>query len=409
MAILVMRKIIKIRNFFSLPLYGLALAASMANVYAGEGDTVRPFVDVSMAYDSNLFRFATDVEAVAAGANPSLAGLSSIPSLTWQRYGAGLDIDWKQGRQQVSARVAANKSLYSKFSDLLDYTGRDLKGEWKWQLGNRWSGLLSASQNRTLAPYTNYLSGVIENNVRTENDQVFQADYWFHPEWRARARLSNSSLSYSATTQKVRDNDFQRAMFGLYRLGQAVESAGVEFTMTDGSFDANANNDFREQGIRLVGIWNYSGKTRYTGRLGYIQRSRDSLTRNDFSGPEWRFEARWQPTGKTQFEAAWFRDLRSNDTNTAGYEIADGVSLTAAWVVAPKTRLIGQGSYEWVDFQGDSRRDKVGNIGITASYEIWSGGSVSASLQHAWRDSSAALNDPDYESNSLFVSANLKF
>ncbi len=382
-------------RFLHRVLFAILVVGEAACAFAGEGDTLRPFFNASMGYDSNLFRFA-----------------SSIPSITYQRYGAGVDMDWKQGRQQVKARLAADKTRYSKFSSLLDYTGRDINGEWKWQLGNRWSGLLSAKQNRTLAPYSNYLTKTIDSNVRTENQQVFQADYWFHTDWRARARLSNSSLAYSAATQKVRDNDSRRASFGLYRLGQAVESVGVELSNTDGSYDnlppGVPDQDFREQGIRLVGTWNYSGKTRFNGHLGYIQRSRQSPTGKDFSGPEWRFEMRWQPSGKSQIEGAFFRDLRANDAADAGYEMADGVSLTAVWLVAPKTRLIGQGSYENIEYQGSTRRtDKLASLGVSASYEIWRGGDIAAGLQHSRRKSNDST--AKFDSNALFVSANLKF
>ncbi len=389
-------------RFLHRVLFAMVVMGEAVSALAGEGDTLRPFFNASMGYDSNLFRFASDAEAAA-----STVGASSIPSVTYQRYGAGIDLDWKQGRQQVKARVSGDKTRYSKFSSLLDYTGRDINGEWKWQLGNRWSGLLSAKQNRTLAPYSNYLTNTIDSNVRTENQQVFQADYWFHTDWRARARLSNSSLAYSAVTQKTRNNDNRRASFGLYRLGQAVESVGVELSNTDGSYDSLPTSDFREQGIRLLGTWNYSGKTRFNGHLGYIQRSRQSVTGRDFSGPEWRFEARWQPSGKSQVEAAFFRDLRANDVAVAGYELADGVSLTAAWLVAPKTRLIGQGSYENIEYQGTPRTDKLASLGVSASYEIWRGGDVAAGLQHSRRKSNDST--AKFDSNALFVSANLKF
>lgn len=379
---------------------GLFLAA--ASVWAGEGDTLRPFVNASMGYDSNLFRFANDAEAAA-----STVGASSIQSVTYQRYGAGVDLDWKQGRQQFNARFAGDKTRYSKFSNLLDYTGRDINGEWKWQLGNRWSGVLSAAQNRSLTPYSDTLTGVIGSNVRTNDQQTFQADYWFHSDWRARARWSNSVASYSAASQKSRDNEVSTATFGAYRLGQTVDSVGVELVSIEGSYPNSIVSDFREQGLHLLGSWNYSGKTRLSGRLGYIQRERPAAVVRNFSGPEWRFDARWIPTGKAQIEAAFFRDLRSNDAVGSGHEVADGISLSASWLVAPKTRLVGQGSYEDITYQGDARSDKLASLGVSASYEMWRGGDVSAGLQHSQRASSDSA--AEFSSNSLFVSANLKF
>ena len=387
-------------------LLGLVMLFSAVSVYAGEGDTLRPFVNASMGYDSNLFRFASDAEAAA-----STVGVSAIPSVTYQRYGAGVDLDWKQGRQAVTGRIAADKTSFSKFSSLLDYTGRDINAAWKWQLGNRWSGLLSASQNRTLAPYSDFLTGTIGSNVRTDDRQTFQADYWFHSDWRARAGFSNFSSAYSAASQSTRDNQNKRATLGLYRLGQTIESVGVELSSTQGSYNSLPTSDFREQGLRLLGIWNYSGISRFTGRVGYVQRNRQSLVGKDYSGPDWRLEARWLPTGKTQFEGAFYRDLRANDTAPSGYEVVDGISLSAVWLVAPKTRLIGQGSYERIEYQGSAQSDKVASLGLSASYEVWPGGEISAGLQHSQRQSNASIagSSPAFDADTFFVSANLKF
>jgi exopolysaccharide biosynthesis operon protein EpsL len=398
LAILVMRRLL-----------GLAMFFSAVSVSAGEGDVLRPFVNVSMGYDSNLFRFASDSEASAVGASPlsPLFGITSIDAVTYQRYGAGVDLDWKQGRQEITARLAADKTSFSKFSSLLDYTGRDINGEWKWQLGNRWSGRLLASQNRTLAPYSDTLTGTIGSNVRTDDRQVFQADYWFHTDWRARAGLSNFSSAYSSVSQRTRDNQNKRATLGLYRLGQTIESVGVELSNTQGSYNSLASSDFREQGVRLLGIWNYSGKSRFTGRVGYVQRTRQTVVGRDYSGPDWRLEARWLPTGKTQFEGAFYRDLRANDTALSGYEVVDGISFSAVWLVAPKTRLIGQGSYERIEYQGSTQSDKLASLGLSASYEVWRGGEISAGLQHSQRQSNVAA--AGFNADTLFVSANLKF
>lgn len=372
----------------------------VASGFAGEGDAIRPFFSASMLYDSNLFRFSDDAEA-----SLSTLGVTEIPSVSMQRYGAGIDADLRKGRQQFRARVAVDKTLFSKFAKLLDNTGRDLNAEWKWQAGNRWSGRLAASHKRVLAPYTSNTSNAIESNLRTDDQQVFQADYWFHPDWRARASLSHTSASYSA--QKTRDNTRDNATFGLYRLGQSIESLGVEIFNIDGSFDSNGARDFREQGLRLVGAWNFSGKTRLNGRLGYMQRSRDAVAASDFSGPEWRFEARWQPTGKIQVEGAFFRDLRTNDEVGTDYEVADGIKLTASMAITPKTRLIGEVSREHVEYQGIVRKDKGTDVGISASYEAWRGGDISVGVRHSKRESPIARRE--FDSNSVFISANLKF
>lgn len=388
-----------IKSSFWLIAAGMLSVTSVAS--AGEGDTFRPFVNVNMGYDNNLFRFANDAEALTS------TGENKIPAISYQIYGAGVDLDLKRGRQQVVARVAGNKTIYSKFSNVLDYTGREINGNWKWQLGNHWSGNLTASQNRTQSTYNDNTNFTLASNVRTDNKQAFQADYWFHTDWRVRAGLSNSNSNYSALSQKYRDYKTTGSNIGLYRLGQVVESVGVELTQSEGAYDVSPNSNYNEQGVRLSGVWNYSGKTRITGRVGYKQRDRPSNLNRDFSGFEWNLRTTWTPTGKSQVEASVYRDLRVNDAVLSGNEVADGISVSAALLVAPKTRLNTQVSYEDIGFKGDSRRDKLANLSISASYEAWRGGDVAVGLQHSSRESSDKT--AEFDSDSLFISANLRF
>jgi hypothetical protein len=409
MAVLVMQKSPLSQMILRRSLLGVIAASCcpVTSAWAVEGDLLRPFVNISMGYDSNLFRFANAAEAADVGRDPdsALFGVTAIDALTYQRYGAGIDMDLKTGRQQIRARVAADKTFFSKFAKLLDYAGKEMNAEWKWQVGNHWSGQLLTAQKRILAPYTDNTNNTIESNLRTDAQQVFQAEYGFHPDWRARARLSQATTDYSA--QKSRDNTRNSVLFGLYRLGQTIESLGVEISTTHGAYASNGARDYREQGLRFLGIWNYSGKTRLNGHLGYRQRNRDHQSENDFSGAEWQFEARWQPTGKTQFAAAYYRELRADNEINSDYEVVDGVKLTAIWLVMPKTRLISEISREHFDYQGLLHKEKQNNISLTASYAAWAGGDISAGVKLIKRESPEALRE--YSSNFVFISANLKF
>lgn len=387
----------------------LALPAAFAQ--AGEGDTLRPFVTATYGYDSNIFRFADDNEAFLTGLfsppGSPLSGVQKIESVTYRRYGAGLDLDWKQGRQAVTGRVSGNKTSFSRYADLLDYSGRDIRGEWKWALGNRWSGLLSGSQVRSQAPYTNQGTGTLDSNLRSEENFAFQADYWFHTDWRARARVERYDLGYSEASQQYRDRTRDTLTLGLYRLGNTVTRLGTELVTTQGEPPTVANSEFDERALRLVGEWTLSGKTRLTGRLGYIQRTRTNPGAQDYSGPEWRFEAIWSPSGKSLVQATLSRDLRDSELGSNFFEKVDSLGLSASWQVLPKVRLQGSVSYDKVDAQGILRNDDVLNASLSMAYEIWRGGEISLGYQRSSRDSSSPTSE--YDSNALFLNANLIF
>lgn len=379
-----------------------------------EGDTLRPFVNASFGYDSNIFRFANDAEVAAYSASlgcllapTSLCAATRIEPVSYWRYGAGLNLDWKQGRQEVTGKVSADKTRFSRYSDLLDYTGRDIQGEWKWTLGNQWSGLLSGNQLRTLAPYTNQGTGTLGSNLRTEETTAFQADYWFHTEWKARARIEHYTLAYSAASQQFRDRTRNTGTLGLYRLGNTVQRLGVELVDVQGENPGTPGTDFSEHALRLVGEWVPTGKTRLIGRLGYISRTRSAPGSKDYSGPEWRLEANWTPTGKTLLQATLARDLRDSDLGGASFEVADSLGLNANWQFLPKTRLQAALSYERVDYNGVVRQDSLWNSSLAVVHEAWRGGEVSAGVQRSIRSSTNGIYD--FASNALFLNANLTF
>jgi len=381
----------------------LLLATGQAR--ALEGDTLRPFISANVGIDSNLFRFSSDAQAQA-----STIG-EPIQSVSYQRYGAGIDVDWKQGRQQVTARLAADRTLFSRYSNLLDYTGQDLNGEWKWQLGNRWSGIASASTTRTQSPYTD-VSGIVANNVVTDDKLAFQADYWLHADWRARVRLDENKRKYSDTNRQPSDSKYSIVTVGLYRQGGMVERVGVELTDSSGEYpnrvlSPTLDNRSEEQSVRLVASWTLSGKSNLSGSIGQAKRTHPNVSNHDFSGMEWRLAGRWLPTGKTQVEAALSRDLRASDTATVNNEVADAINLSAVWQVLPKTGISGQVGYQRIDYEGSTRKDDLQTATLSVSHEAWRGGNITVGVQHSRRDSTIALQE--FSANTLFVAANLKF
>jgi hypothetical protein len=383
---------------------GVSLTPGFAD--AAEGDFLRPFVEASMGYDSNLFRFASDAQALAS----SLA--APIQGITYQRYGAGLDVDWKQGRQQVTGHIAANQTQFSRYANLLDNSGQDLSGNWNWQLGNRWSGVLSATQNKSLAPYTNQFTGNIVNNVVTNDSQTFQANYGFHSNWSARLQLDHTEHSYTSLLQSFSNSNTTTTTLGLYHLGKVIDRLGVELVDREGEFPdrpvPNAlGNRFKEKSFRIAGNWAVSGKSSFSGFIGYAQRSYPEVGQRNYDGMQWRLVGTWLPTGKSQLGATLYRELRDWESTTINYVSADGINLSAAWQVLPKTRIIAQGSNERISYVGISDHEQETILSLSANYGVWRGGGIAAGLQRSWRRADNVARD--YDSSMLFLSTSLKF
>lgn len=75
----------------------VALILSSASAQAMTGDILQPFVFYRATRDNNLFRTSSNEETDL-----------------YQQFGAGVLLDWYQSRQEVTAKIGANKTTFSK-------------------------------------------------------------------------------------------------------------------------------------------------------------------------------------------------------------------------------------------------------------------------------------------------------
>ena len=135
---------------------GLALGLLLAlPAIAKEGDTFRPFVSVGYFYDSNLFR-------LDEGENASLVTQRDD---RYRVVSAGIDVDWKPGRQQIVANVTKTWIRYDRYT-YVDFDGDDMQATWNWRLGNRLSGNLGAAKSTSLSAFEDV--GLLPNEVDRE-------------------------------------------------------------------------------------------------------------------------------------------------------------------------------------------------------------------------------------------------
>ncbi len=387
-----------------LPLLLLVLGTHAGLLHAGEGDTFRPRATYSYSYESNLFRLENDLDALIS------MGETSIHSETYQSLGVGFDLDWKQGRQRVVSRAMVSKTRFDRYTQL-DYDGQDFKLEWQWQLGNYWKGNLGATQVKSLGSFRE-VNGLV-SNTRTSENLYFTADYRFHSRWLANFRANSASTDYSALAQKPSNSEADTLGAGLYYLGHSIERIGVELRNSDGRFPGRTlpttlATGYRERGIDFIANYTATGKSRLNTRIGYIQRDNKNLAGRDYSGFEWRLDGTWFPTGKSLVGLSLFRDISNSEYAQSNHSLIDGISLNWQWQMLPKTRMQASMAWEHVDYDSiPARKDKVFTAGLSATYEVWRGGEISAGLQRETRDANVFLLD--YTSNVLFLNTNLLF
>lgn len=387
-------------------LYGLFVMGVLLSTAAsaGEGDFLRPLVNAAYYYDSNIFRFAGDFE-VPLNIGGEATG-NKIQSVNYALLGAGLLLDWQQGRQRIQSRALVNTAKFSRYEAILDYDGYDLNARWDWQLGNRWRGQLGAERTKTLGSYDNVVG--VTSNTRTVSRYNLRAVRDLHTDWQAEARYNRNSSKYSS--DKSRDVDVDAFSLGVYRLGGTLQRMGLELRYSDVQRPNKTvtQSDATEWGLFGVATWQPSGKTRLRGRLGYINREYESAGARDFSGLEARLDADWAPTGKSVVSAAAYRELNESDLGTTNnYAEVTGIDLSGQWQVLPK---IGVGPFlrlENRSYDGTSVDDDNLSYGLRANYQPWPGGDIAISIERVRRDSS----DPsrEFKATSIGLTAVLAF
>jgi exopolysaccharide biosynthesis operon protein EpsL len=406
-----------------LPLMGLALAAMLAlPAQAKEGDTFRPFASLGYFNDSNLFRLSDD-ESSGFPRDDRYSVLS-----------AGLDVDWKRGRQQVVANATQTWVRYDR-NTIYDSDGNDYKATWNWRLGNRLSGNLGANESRS---QSNFDSVGLVNNEVTRKRYFGRAEWEFHPRWQIGGGLGETDNTNSDPSQI--SNDFQQQTQDLTlsyhtpkgsKLRAQVRRIDAEFPnpelLSFGSLfgfvfpTEVADNSYKQTECNLLADWRVSGKLTLRGQAGWVNRQYENVLRGDLAGPpqlverpdfsgfSGRMTADWYATGKTLLSVSAYRELGGAGDINATSVLKNGGSLNGVWLIREKWRLNAGGTYENRDFEGDpnQRSDDTVGSSLSLSYMPIRAVSIDVGVRAGRRDSNIA--DDEYTFNSWFANVRADF
>lgn len=377
----------------------MLVMAACAGAQAKQGDTLQFFTTYNATHDNNIFRAA-----------------SGEQSDIYHQLGAGLLLDWKESRQQVTGRVSASKT---KFSDLgyLDFEGYDAQAQWNWQLGNHLSGQAGVSASRSLRGFQDTAVNQSEQNTIDRRRLFFNGNYQFHPRWRVGAAADTDKLEYGDDNLDDSDRTLDSLEAGMdyltpkgSRFGMFVKSTVGEYPNRQASL---IDNSFDQQEIGLRAYWAYDGKLGLSGRLGQTRRRHDEVPERDFTGITGRIDATWQATGKLRIGGAVYRDIGAVDDIYANYSVNDGVRVTPSWQINSRFQLDAKAYVERRGFEGDpfppftfNRQDDARGYGLTLSYQPGTWVNLGVTWEAGNRESNL-VNDFSYQVFS--VSAQLAF
>ena len=392
------------------PLVGVLLIAAPAAAH--EGDTFRPFVSAGYFRDDNLFRLA-DGESPGTQREDRYAV-----------YQAGINVDWKPGRQQFLVNHTQTRIRYNRNS-FLDFEGDDTRASWNWRLGNRLSGNVGISQSSS---QSNFDSVGLVNNAVDRERQFARAEWEFHPRWRVGGGVETTDNSNSAASQLSQDFSQDAYDFGVtYRtpkgsnLRALVRRVDSDFPNAQRSgFFFILDNSFQQTEYLLATDWRYSAKLALRGQAGRVKREYLNspvgvgivVDRPDFSGFTMRGTVDWFPTAKTLLSLTAYQELGgASDINASSVEKRGG-TLNGVWLVREKWRLNAGLDLENRDFQGDAnvgavRNDDTTGMSLSVSYAPIRAVSLDLGVRAGRRDSNFV--NENYDFRSVFANVRADF
>lgn len=370
-------------------------------VAADPADPLQLRLDYQVMRDSNFFR------------QPATVAPSSE---VIQILSAGLIVDKSLSRQTLQASLTARQYRYQNHRTL-DFDGIDFKGDWRWRIGNDWSGLISISENDTAGGYEdsqtqNLLPYRIRQRTRSAN-----AGYQLGPVTSLRAAIADYEReSTLSTTDRVENRSGE---FGIRFDSPAGSYLGLNYRRSKVAYPDQqsvggtaVDNGYEDREVRATTHWAYSGKTTLDAWVSLFRRRHNQYAERDVSGLQGRLSANWGATGQILFAGEIWRTLSPIEQLTASYTLNSGAALAATWNISAKLALRGKVSREERDYRGDPgyvlntgprRLDTLFTPEIALDYRPWRQGGLSLSYQAPERTSNYPL--AGYEYNALTLSA----
>lgn len=356
---------------------------------AAAEDSITPFIGIAYNSDDNVLGLSDESQY------QRLIGRAD-GSDTARTAKGGVNVDYSISRQRFELATELSRTRYAYFK-ALDYDGRNVKANWNWVVGNTLSGLLTASNVRSLSRLSNFQS--VERNLRTEN-QIFANGTWMlTPSWRLRASAGSYELKYDLESQRFSDIRENSVESGFAYVAKSGSNFGMLLRRLDGKYPGRSpltgqNEEYRQNETKANVDWKTSGKTRMQAQLGWTSRDSVGAHPHAFSGPTARVTVDWTPSGKTLLNASAWKDVSAVDDVLASYSVNRGITLSPTWSLSEKVVLRGEWRYEKRDFQGSPAPlfDTDRNTSVSLMYAFTRSTTLQASLFRFVRDGNAYGN-----------------
>lgn len=367
-----------------------------------EGDTFTPYASYGIYYDANLLRQSDAVRQ-------SGAQLSD----RWTRAGVGIRMDKEIGRQQLTADLSAYRADYDHFNQYSN-TGKDGVANWKWALGNQFSGNVGVNYAQALTPFEDYRS--LERSMQTQTKTYVDGSWRFHPSWQLNAGYSHYDLGYDLESQKPSERTLDITDVGVDYLARSGNKVGMVLRHIEGDYKYADINSYSQNEVKAKVDWQITGKTLIQFLGGYAKREYAINPQRDSGVPSARLTAYWKATNKTAVSLGAWRELGATDNLAANYARNQGLSLASTWDATSKISVDGMLMKEKRSYNGVSviagldplnRSDDYRNALLGVTYKPTSHWRVRAAVFRTTLDSN--IPSASYSTDGAHISTRYEF
>lgn len=387
----------------------LVLAVGVDGALADEGDALNFYVSQSFRYEDNLYRLSDGAEAPRGTRHDTIS-----------TSGVGLRFDQEYSRQRLRAEVGLTSSRYMEHSDL-DHDSPDVRLYWDWQVGNRWSGLVSHMYRESMTGFDEVRGS--ELNINTYVRSAATADFWWHPRWATGVGFARTKSRFDEENSRIGDFDANTVDFNLTYRPPTENRVVLTVRETTGRYpnraaEAGSIRDYEQHEVRLGSEWQLTGATRVSGFVGRTRLEYRFAPNRDFVGTTGRLGIDWKATAKTSVSLSVRREVGAQQDVAANYAITEAVVLAPKWALTDKM-ILGAG-LEWRrrDYGGDPQlqtsnivasrdADSSHRYGLSLEYKPLRALTFLLTLQKQKRNASEVLNR--YEASSAALSMRFLF
>lgn len=370
-------------------------------VNAKEGDTFRPYVQVSLSHDDNLYKADSDSSI-------------DVPSLsdTIRTIAAGLDVNFDYSKQNFILNTEVANTHFSK-NDRFDNQSGSFDGAWNWKIGRQLVGNFQYDYSKIQASFVDNQALALEGADKVNQTLSYTANWLINPSWTAGIGLSGSTLDFINTDLEFNNRESRSANVNVNYKTTKGSKFGFKVRRDTTNLDRQ-NNAFTESNYTLSSYvlttdWNVSGKSRLQGEAGWESLKNQRLSQRDFSDWSMNLTHIWMPTGKYSLRTKVWNEVNPSNSLIATYQRTKGIKLSATWNLSTKNFLNFSGERKNNDLEGDpgfissseKLRDRYLNASAAWGYRPVDNIDMQLGYQYSKRQSTA--NNRDFKSNSVFA------